>query len=104
MSTEPTQRGFAKIAKYRNSNSANPLRTLRTTCSRPQRARRCSASADRRSSAGLSNRLLVGKITIRVNGMTLPSRTPASSHKSVAPASHAAMDDSRPKVAEVTCP
>jgi hypothetical protein len=32
---------------------------------------------------------LVGKITISVNGMTEPSRTPATGHQNAAPASHA---------------
>jgi len=40
--------------------------------------------------------LFVGKITINVNGMSKPRRTPAVSHQTVAPASHAASDDSRP--------
>jgi hypothetical protein len=43
---------------------------------------------------------LVGKITISVNGMTEPSRTPATGHQNAAPASHAAIDDSRPKAAQ----
>ena len=72
-----SQRAFLKIAKYRNSSIAIPLSTLLTACSLPQRASRRSASADLLSSVGLSSRLLVGRITIDVKGMTLPSRTPA---------------------------
>jgi len=60
-------------------------------------------SADRLSSVGVSNCLFVGTITIRVNGITAPSTTPPTSHQNVAPASHAATDDSRPKAAQVTC-
>src|SRR5262249_24985342 len=69
-------RGFLKIAKYRNNSKANPLSTLLTAGNVPQRARRRSASTDRLSSVGLSNSLLVGRITIRVNGMTEPSTIP----------------------------
>ena len=98
-----SQTAFLKIAKYRKRSSAKPLRTLRTACSLPQCASRRSAYADPLSSAGLSNRLFVGKITINVKGMTDPNRTPATSHQNVAPASHAAMDDSRPKAAQVAC-
>jgi hypothetical protein len=50
-----------KIANQRKKSSANPLRTLRTAWSLPQRASSRSASADFRSSSGLSNRLLVVK-------------------------------------------
>ncbi len=64
------QSRFAKIAKYKNSRSANPLRILLTACNIPQRASSRSASADRLSSAELNNCLLVGRITISVNGMT----------------------------------
>jgi Peptidase family S58 len=35
--------------------------------------------------------------TNSVNGMTLPSRAPATSHQDVAPASHAAMENSKPE-------
>jgi hypothetical protein len=70
--------GFAKSAKYKNSSSANPLSTLLTACKVPQRASSRPVSADCLSSAGFSNCLLVGKITISVNGMTEPSSTPAT--------------------------
>jgi hypothetical protein len=66
--------GFAKTKRYKNSNSARPLTTLLTACNLPQRASRRSASTDRLSSVGLSNSLLVGRITNSVNGMTLTSR------------------------------
>jgi hypothetical protein len=92
-----------KMKKYRKRSSAKPLRTLRTACSLSQCVSRRSASADPLSSAGLSNRLLVGRIAIRVNGMTDPNRTPAISHQTVAPASHAAEEDSRPTAAQVAC-
>ena len=98
-----SQKGFLKIAKYRNSSIAIPLSTLLTACNAPQRASRRPVSADRLSSVGLSNRLLVGKITMSVNGMTDPNRTPAISYQKLAPASHAAMEDSSPKAAELAC-
>ena len=59
----------------------HPLSTLLTACKLPQRASRRSVSADRLSSVGLSNCLLVGRITISVNGMTVPSRTPQPTTK-----------------------
>lgn len=63
------------------------MSTLLTACNLPQqRASSRSVSADRMSSVGLSNCLFVGKITISVNGMTLPRRAPATSHQNVAPA------------------
>ena len=96
-------RRFLKIVRYRNSSSATPLSTLLTACNAAQRASSRSVWADRLSSVGLSNRVLVGKITMSVNGMTDPNRTPATSHQNVAPASHAAMEDSRPKAAKVAC-
>jgi hypothetical protein len=45
--------------------------------------------------------LLVGRITISVNGMTEPSRTPAIGHQNVAPASHAAIENNSPTAAEI---
>jgi lipopolysaccharide biosynthesis glycosyltransferase len=39
----------------------------------------------------------------RVNGITLPSSIPATSHEKLAPLSHAATDDSRPTAAQVAC-
>ena len=36
--THRDQSGFAKITKYKNSSSANPLRTLLTACNMPERA------------------------------------------------------------------
>src|ERR1700686_2311248 len=97
------QSRFAKIAKYKNSRSANPLRTLLTACNLPQRASSPSVSADRLSSAGLNNCLLVGRTTISVNGMTEPSSTPATTHKKDAPASHAAMEETSPTAARLAC-
>jgi hypothetical protein len=38
-----------------------------------------------------------------VNGMTLPNTTPANSHQTLAPLSHAATDDGRPRAAQVAC-
>jgi len=96
-------RAHAKIAKYRNNSSAAALSTLLTACNAPQCASSRFVSADRLSSAGLSNCLLVGKIAISVNGMTAPSRSPATTHKKDAPASHAAMEETNPKAAKVTC-
>ena len=98
-----SQRLLEDRAKYRNSRSATALSTLLTVCNLPQRASSRSVSADRLSSVGLSNCLFVGRIAIRVNGITAPSTTPPTSHQNVAPASHAATDDSRPKAAQVTC-
>ena len=98
-----TPHDFEKISEERNTRKAKPLSTLLTACSFPQRASKRSASAERRSNVGLSSRLLVGDITMSVNGMTDPSSTPATSHQTVAPASHAAMDDRRPTAASVAC-
>src|SRR6516162_4350805 len=92
---EFSRRDFAKISKCRKRSSDTPLSTLLTACSLPQRASRRSASTDRLSSVGLSNRLLVGRITIRVKGMTETCKTPATTHQNVAPASQAAIEDSR---------
>jgi hypothetical protein len=47
--------------------------------------------------------LLVGRITINLNGMTLPSSTPATSHQKPDPASQAAKDASRPTAARAAC-
>jgi hypothetical protein len=58
---------------------------LLTVCKVPQRASRRSDSTDRLSSVGLSNSLLVGRITNSVNGMTLPSTAPATSHPECRP-------------------
>ena len=58
---------------------------------------------DRLSSAGFNNCLLVGRITIRVNGMTEPSRTSATAHQNVAPASHAATEETSPTAAKIAC-
>ena len=55
------------------------------------------------SSVRLSNGLPVGRITNCVNRKTPPSRAPATSYQNVAPASHAAIEDSRPKDAKVAC-
>src|SRR5215469_10717744 len=77
--------------------------TLLLACNAPQRASRRSASTDRLSSVGLSSFLLVGNITIRVNGMTEPSTIPPTNHQNVAPASHAAIDARRPTAAKVAC-
>jgi hypothetical protein len=71
-------RNFLKITEYRNSSSANPLSTLLTACNAPQRASTRSASTDRLFSVGLSNSLLVGRITIRVKGMTETCKTPGN--------------------------
>ena len=76
------------------------LRMLRTACSLLHRASRRSASVERRSNSGLSNCLLVGRITISVKGMTDPKRTPAMSHEKLTPVSHAASDDTRPTAAQ----
>src|SRR6266478_4941529 len=59
--------------------------------------------ADRLSSAGLNNCLLVGRITMSVKGMTKTCKTPATTHQNVAPASHAAKEDNRHAAANVTC-
>src|SRR5882672_2365428 len=64
------QNGFLKTAKYKNSRSATALSTVLAACNLPQRASRRCASTDCLSSVGLSNCLLVGRITIRVKGMT----------------------------------
>lgn len=69
----------------------------------PVRASKRSASTDRLSSVGLSNSLLVGRITNSVNVTILPNTAPPTSHQSVAPARHAAMEDSSPKAAELAC-
>src|SRR5260370_37623113 len=82
---EFSHRDFAKIAKYRKRSIATPLSTVLTACNAPQRVSRRSASTDRLSSVGLSNSLLVGRITIRVNGMTEPSTIPPTSHQTVDP-------------------
>jgi len=92
-----------KTRRPRNNSRAVPLRTLLTACNVPHRASSCSVWADRPSSVGLNNCLLVGRITSSVKGMTEPSRISAMSHQNVAPKSQAAMDDSRPKAANVTC-
>jgi len=94
--------GFVKIRRYRKSKSANPLSTLLTSCNASQRASSYTVWADGLSGVGLNNGLLVGRITIRVKGMTAPSTTPPMS-QNVAPATHAAVDDSRPKAANVAC-
>src|SRR5215472_15168769 len=91
------------MSRYRNTSNANPLNTLLTACNAPQRASRHSASTDRLSSVELSNRLLVGRMTTSVNGITEPSRTPPTSHQNGAPTSHAAMDDRKPTAAKVAC-
>jgi hypothetical protein len=70
-----------KIAKYKNSSSARALRMLLTACNLPQRASSCPVCPECLSSVGLSNSLLVGRITNRVNRMTPPSRIPATSHQ-----------------------
>src|ERR1700727_3749861 len=97
------QRNFLEIVKYKNSKSANPLRTLLTACNMPQRASSRSVSADRLSSAGLSHCLLMGRITISVNGITEPSSTPQMPHKKDDPASHAAVEETSPTAARLAC-
>lgn len=54
------------------------------------------------SPIGLSNCLLVGRITIRVKGMTETCKIPATTHQNVAPASQAAIEDSKHTGANVT--
>src|ERR1700736_3018594 len=97
------QNRFAKITKYRNSSSANPLRILLTACSAAQCASNRSVCGDCLSSVGVVNNLLVGRMTISVNGITEPMRIPPTSHQYVPPASHAAMEESSPTAASVAC-
>ena len=66
------------------STSASRLKTLRTACSLPQRASNARVSAEPGSRAGASNARLVGMITIRVKGTTLPMRMPAASRLTTA--------------------
>ena len=47
--------------------------------------------------------MLVGRITTNVDGMTLPSSTPATSHQKPDPASQAAKEASRPTAAQAAC-
>jgi hypothetical protein len=94
----PSHADFAKTASQRNSKSARALRMLLTACNLPQRASSCPVCPECLSSAGLSNCLLVGRITMSVNGITAPSRSPPTSHQNVAPASHAATGAGDPQL------
>ncbi len=68
---------FAKTRRYTNRSSAAPPSTLLTACNAPQRVSRRPARADPLSSVGFNNCLLVGRITVSVNGMTEPTKLPA---------------------------
>jgi hypothetical protein len=87
----------------RHTRNAAPLGRLRTACSRPQRRKSRSASSDCKSSSWLSNRLLVGRMTTRVNGMTTrrsspPARMPEANVATISEITpQCAPNDARPK-------
>jgi PleD family two-component response regulator len=58
---------------------------LLTACNTPQRASSRSIWADRLSSVGLINCLLVGRMTSSVKGITKTCNAPATTHQNVAP-------------------
>jgi hypothetical protein len=69
---------FAKVKRYTNSKSATPLSRLLRVWSMPHRVSSRSVWADRLSSVGLSNCLLVGRMTISLKGMTETCKTPGN--------------------------
>jgi hypothetical protein len=91
------------IRLIRNTRNAAPLRMLRTACSRPQCRNSRAASSDCKSSFWLSNRLLVGRMTMRVKGVTSRRSSPPTSQARPPSNHHDARAEREPIRASGTC-
>src|SRR5215471_3333009 len=88
---------------HRNTKNAVPLNTLRTAWSCPQRRNKRPARSELTSSSGLSNFLLVGKITISVKGITRKRRAPPISQPTLCSGRHARSAAVEPASASGAC-